>query len=425
MSSEALAVVSQQDAAQALMPVMKVEQATERYQSVVKFVSALMNEGHDFGQIPGTEKKTLLKPGAEKLTTFFGLTKRFQVTEKVEDWTGIDHGGEPFFYYLYRCALYNGDLLIAESDGSCNSFEKKYRWRQADRVCPVCAAPAIMKSKFEDGGWYCFSKKGGCGTKFAGGDPEIESQQVGRIPNPDVCDLVNTIQKIAQKRAFVAATLLAVNASEFFTQDVEDFEDFNGEARPAAAERRTSTNPPPRTAAQPAQSNGKSPEEKALDEQLLAHCVKEKGERNAQAFFNAMYAKKTLEQKRAIVAAFLSGTPAARAPMISEESIHYPQPSQPPASQAQDVVEGEIVPELSPARLDIDNLCEQLHARGCENDHINAKIAQVARGVYATDEIPEEHLPKVRMMLQGYIGLGDRAAAEMAKEFQPKGGAKK
>ena len=43
-----------------------------------------------------------------------------------------------------------------------------------------------------------------------------------RIPNPEVADLVNTIQKMAQKRAVVAATLIATSASEFFTQDVED-----------------------------------------------------------------------------------------------------------------------------------------------------------------------------------------------------------
>jgi hypothetical protein len=48
-----------------------------------------------------------------------------------------------------------------------------------------------------------------------------------RIPNPDVADVVNTIQKMAQKRALVAATLIATSASEFFTQDVEDA-DLNG-----------------------------------------------------------------------------------------------------------------------------------------------------------------------------------------------------
>src|SRR5205085_1753732 len=72
------------------------------------------------------------------------------------------------------------------------------------------------------GGWLCFAKKGGCGAKFLAGDPNIESQPTGRVLNPDIADQVNTIQKMAQKRALVAATLLAVNASEFFTQDLED-----------------------------------------------------------------------------------------------------------------------------------------------------------------------------------------------------------
>jgi hypothetical protein len=47
-----------------------------------------------------------------------------------------------------------------------------------------------------------------------------------RVPNPDVADVVNTIQKMAQKRALVAATLIATSASEFYTQDVEDADSF-------------------------------------------------------------------------------------------------------------------------------------------------------------------------------------------------------
>src|SRR5882672_5155213 len=185
MNSEALAVISHQDAAQALMPALSMELAVERHQSLVKFVRTLMRDGADFGKIPGSEKPTLLKPGAEKLTTFFGLAKRFHLAEKVEDWSVVEHNGEPFFYYSYRCSLYNGDLLIAESDGSCNSFEKKYRWRKAERQCPACGEATIIKGRTEyGGGWVCFAKKGGCGAKFSDGSPEIESQEAGRVPNP-------------------------------------------------------------------------------------------------------------------------------------------------------------------------------------------------------------------------------------------------
>jgi len=206
------------------MPVMTVQEAVRRRDQMVQFVQEIMEEGRDFGVIPGTgDKPTLFKPGAEKLTTFFGLTKRFEVIEKTEDWTGKDHSGEPFFYYWYRCQLWHGDLLIAEGDGSCNSMEKKYRYRQASRRCTACGQATIIKGKDEyGGGWICWAKKGGCGAKFEDGDAAIESQQVGQTVNPDIADQVNTILKMAAKRALIAATLLAVNASEFFTQDLED-----------------------------------------------------------------------------------------------------------------------------------------------------------------------------------------------------------
>jgi hypothetical protein len=213
----------------ALMPQMTVAASTERYNVMRGFIKSVMNDGVDYGKVPGTDKNTLLKPGAEKLCALFGLTVRFVLAEKTEDWTGRDHDGEMFFYYSYRCQLWRGADLIAESDGSCNSWEKKYRWRTGERVCPDCQAAAIKKSKFppkgrpqEKPGWYCFAKIGGCGMEFAATDPAIIGQEGGRVPNPDVADLVNTFQKMAQKRAFVGTTLIAVNASEYFTQDVED-----------------------------------------------------------------------------------------------------------------------------------------------------------------------------------------------------------
>lgn len=207
-----------------LMPVLSLQQAADRYNAVVAYVSSnLMKKDVDYGIIPGTPKPTLLKPGAEKLCTLFGLTSRFDVIKAVEDWTGKDHNGEPFFYYVYHCELYRGSLLVSEADGSCNSWEKKYRWRSADRLCPHCNKPTIIKGREEyGGGWLCFAKKGGCGAKFRDGDETIEGQTVGLVPNPDAFDQVNTIQKMAQKRALIGAVLLAVNASEFFTQDLED-----------------------------------------------------------------------------------------------------------------------------------------------------------------------------------------------------------
>jgi hypothetical protein len=205
MSENGLAIVDQP---LAIMPVMAIQQAVERRAAMVEFVRQIMVKGTDYGIIPGTgDKPTLLKAGAEKLNTFFGLAPRFEVVASVEDWTGAAHDGEPFFNYHYRCTLTRGQQVAGQGEGSCNSWEKKYRYRTV------------------------FSNKATAEDK-ANGKLETRTGRGGRpydvyvVTNPNPADIVNTLQKMAQKRALVAATLLAVNASEFFTQDVEDMAGF-------------------------------------------------------------------------------------------------------------------------------------------------------------------------------------------------------
>lgn len=207
-------------------PAIDVQGALMAYQAKKEFIDSVLKINVDYGTIPGSKKQALLKPGAEKLSSFFGLSPVFEDVVTVEDWEGKDHGGEPFFHYRQKCTLHRGNRIIASSDGSCNSWEKKYRYRWQNRKCPTCGQEAIIKGKEEyGGGWVCFKKKGGCGAKFKDGDESIESQAVGLIKNEDVAEQVNTILKMAQKRALVAAVLIATNASDYFTQDIEDFVD--------------------------------------------------------------------------------------------------------------------------------------------------------------------------------------------------------
>jgi hypothetical protein len=190
---------------------MSVEDAILRRETIVEFISRVMKKDQDYGVIPGTTKDTLFKPGAEKLCNLFGLSPRYEIIHKVEDFLGDDYKGEPFLYYISRCYLYRGELLISSSDGSCNSWEKRYRYRQAERVCPVCKAPAIIRGRAEyGGGWLCFGKRGGCGAKFSDGDKAIEGQETGLVPNKDVADLANTILKMSQKRCLAGSVPLLV-----------------------------------------------------------------------------------------------------------------------------------------------------------------------------------------------------------------------
>jgi hypothetical protein len=206
-----------------LVPAASLEQVLATYQWKKNFIEQVLKEGTDYGVTPGTnDKPSLKKPGAEKMASFFGLAPTFDDVSIVEDWTGAEHGGEPFFYYRQKVKLWRGDRLIASADGSCNSWEKKYRYRNADRTCPNCGKATIFKSK-NNPEFYCWNKKGGCGATFKLDDERITKQEAGQIKNPDVAELTNTILKMAQKRALVAGVLIATNASDYFTQDLDDF----------------------------------------------------------------------------------------------------------------------------------------------------------------------------------------------------------
>ncbi len=197
-----------------------LEVTKTHYQIMTEFVKGQMKEGIDYGVIPHTNgKPTLLKPGAEKLLRLLNLNPRFSLINSIVDFD------KPLFYYHYQCSLYHENELVGQGDGSCNSYEKKYRYRKAELICPCCGKPTVIKGKEEYGGGYlCYKKKGGCGAKFRDNDEEITSQSLGLIENADIFDLTNTIQKMASKRALIAAVLCTVGASEFFTQDLEDLD---------------------------------------------------------------------------------------------------------------------------------------------------------------------------------------------------------
>jgi len=171
----------------------------------------------DFGIIPGTKKPTLLKPGAEKITDSLNLYPDYEPLRVIEDFD------RPLFHYQYRCTLRarGTDAAATTGIGSCNSMESRYRWRSANRVCPKCGQETLFKSKNQGEGFYCWAKKGGCAATFAEKDPAVTGQIVGKVANDDPYSIVNTVDKMAQKRSLVAA-VLNLGFSEQFTQDVED-----------------------------------------------------------------------------------------------------------------------------------------------------------------------------------------------------------
>jgi hypothetical protein len=78
----------------------------------------------------------------------------------------------------------------------------------------------------KDGGAWCPRDTGGCGKNFNAEDaPKRERRE-----NPEPYELVNTIKKMAQKRALVAAVLIATGGSGIWT-DIEDMPSVAGEGQ--------------------------------------------------------------------------------------------------------------------------------------------------------------------------------------------------
>ena len=130
--------------------------------NIEAIVAKHLKAGRDYDQLPNTTKPTLLKSGAEILASIFGFRTTAKVINRVADYE------KQFVLYEVQVTVFDKDNnIVAEGLGSCNSRERKY-----------------LKTDFATN--------------------------------------LNTVLKIAKKRAFVDAILTATYASKVFTQDIED-----------------------------------------------------------------------------------------------------------------------------------------------------------------------------------------------------------
>jgi hypothetical protein len=158
---------------------ISLEEVENRIHLLEEFIKKYMIKGEDYGEIPGISKPTLLKPGAEKLCDVFGFAKMVEVKNRIEDWE------KGFFHYEVEVTLINkrNNLIEAQGVGSCNSKERKYRYQ-------------------------------------------------------DPYTIVNTILKMAKKRALIDAVLSATRSSGIFTQDVEDMDIVEEVIKPSSEKQR-------------------------------------------------------------------------------------------------------------------------------------------------------------------------------------------
>jgi hypothetical protein len=178
---------------------------------------------------PRDDKPALTQDGAYNLMSLFKCVAGPAITN-------IIRHGDGHLTVVSEVPIYNQEgALVATGNGSCTTRETKYAYRKGERVCPSCGGAFIMKSKFPpkgqpqaQPGWYCYSKIGGCGVEYDAKDDRITEQVVGRVANPDLADLENTVLKMSVKRANTAGVRKLPLVSEIFANDPNDGEGGNG-----------------------------------------------------------------------------------------------------------------------------------------------------------------------------------------------------
>jgi hypothetical protein len=189
MAREALAILQPAEHGHALTK----DQLVARLATIQDVMRHVMQDGVDYGVIPGTDKPTLYKPGAEKLCVTFRLAATQPTIDQIPELTG------DIRYRVSVPIMTANGAVVAVGVGECSTGEEKYRWRRPVHIDEFNTAP-------DDQRRVKWTRSG-------------ESWNQVRV-NP--ADVANTVLKMAHKRAYVHGVIMATAAGAIFTQDIED-----------------------------------------------------------------------------------------------------------------------------------------------------------------------------------------------------------
>jgi hypothetical protein len=166
-----------------------------RVQRVREVMRDLMEENVHFGRVPGTQKPSLWKPGAELLLMTFRIGPQIHVTDLSTD------DERRYRVKVTGIAQLSGESL-GEGVGEATTDEEKYRWRGAVHDKEWTATPVDRRR-----------------IKYARDGREI--RQIRTWP----ADLGHTVLLMAVKRAMLNMTRVVTACSDIFDQDLEDLPD--------------------------------------------------------------------------------------------------------------------------------------------------------------------------------------------------------
>lgn len=227
------ALVTQQSTAPSIYDLKPVE--LESIEKSLKAVHGLkqrvMQDGTHFGVIPGTDKPTLYKPGAEILLQLFRLTSRTRIT-----FNELEKGHREYSAEVDICTP--DGAVVATGIGVCSTMESKYRYRN-DYIVSDVDVPREYWDRRRDRAKNselqavlasALGREIAEGAKLATKKDANGAWKIAiscKGEHPDIADVYNTCAKMAKKRALMDGTITATASSSLFTQDVEDFADWS------------------------------------------------------------------------------------------------------------------------------------------------------------------------------------------------------
>ena len=191
---------------------LSIEEVRHQVNKIQQLMKSVMREGEHYGTIPGTNKPSLYKAGAEKLGFTFRLMPDFKVARR-----DLPEGHREYDIVCTLKHMQSGKIM-GQGVGNCSTLESKYRYRYSEE----------NTGKPVPGGYWTIKKKdskkaqamiGGWGFKARKVDDKWMIFRSGdRIENPDIADCYNTVMKIAKKRCLGSTTPIIFKTSRGITR---------------------------------------------------------------------------------------------------------------------------------------------------------------------------------------------------------------
>jgi hypothetical protein len=197
---------------------MSGDGAVRQVNLIQNIMSSVMKKDEHYGTIPGCQKPSLYKPGAEKLSLVFRLRPEYRIAR-----TDMSNGHRE---YEVTCTLYHipTGQSVGEGVGSATTMEGKFRFRGGEKEGTGQPVPTEYWNLKNAGDMEkARALIGGPGFGVGKIDGKWEICVTGdKQEHDNPADYYNTVLKMAKKRAHVDAILTATAASDIFTQDIED-----------------------------------------------------------------------------------------------------------------------------------------------------------------------------------------------------------